>query len=96
MQVREYNKIDERVIRGNVIGNEKYVVEINQNGDGVSKFGDIYINRFKKTDDYKQGIFVYVKDIKTEDKEENIEDEELEIKRIERLYKNSKGEEINE
>ena len=29
--------------------------------------GDIYINRFKKTDDYKQGIFVYVKDIKTDE-----------------------------
>ena len=65
--VREYNKIDERIIRANVIGNEKYVVEINQNGDGVSKLGDIYINRFKKTDDYKQGIFVYVKDIKTDE-----------------------------
>ena len=24
--VREYNKIDERIIRGNVIGNEKYTI----------------------------------------------------------------------
>ena len=63
--VREYNKIDERVIRGNVIGNEKYVVAMNQIGCGVSKFEENYINRFKRTDDYNQGIFFYIKDIKT-------------------------------
>ena len=63
--VREYNKIDERIQRGNVIGNEKYVVAINQDGNGVSKFEENYINRFKKTDDYKQGIFFYIKDIKS-------------------------------
>ena len=63
--VREYNKIDERIIRGNVIGNEKYVIAINQNGNGVSKFEENYINRFKKTDDYNQGIFFYIKDIQT-------------------------------
>ena len=65
--VREYNKIDERIIRGNIIGNEKYVVAINQNGEGISKFEENYINRFKKTDDYKQGIFCYIKDIETND-----------------------------
>ena len=65
--VREYSKIDERVIRGNVIGNEKYVVAINQEGVGVSKFEDNYINRFKRTDDYKQGIFFFIKDIETND-----------------------------
>ena len=61
--IREYNKIDERVIRGNIIGNEKYVVAINQLGNGVSKFEEYYINRFKRTDDYNQGIFCYIKDI---------------------------------
>ena len=35
-------------------------------------------------------------DIKDEENEEDLEEKELEIKRIERLYKNSKGEEINE
>ena len=63
--VREYNKIDERVIRGNVIGNEKYTVAIQQEGIGVSKFDENYINRFKRTDDYNQGIFFYIKDIST-------------------------------
>ena len=65
--VREYNKIDERISRGNIIGNEKYVVAINQQGIGVSKFEENYINRFKKTDDYDQGIFFYIKDIETND-----------------------------
>ena len=63
--VREYNKIDERIIRGNVIGNEKYVVAIDQQGNGISKFDDLFINRYKKTDDYAQGIFCYIKDIQT-------------------------------
>ena len=63
--VREYNKIDERIIRGNVIGNEKYVIATNQNGNGISKFEENYINRFKRTDDYNQGIFFYIKDIQT-------------------------------
>ena len=74
--VREYLKVDNRVIRGNTIGNEKYTVSINQKGEGFSKFGDNYINRFKLTNDYKQGIFLCIKDVSsnkiryvTEDKE---------------------------
>ncbi len=63
--VREYNKIDERIMRGNVIGNEKYVVAINQAGEGTSIFGENYVTRYKKTDDYSQGIFIYIKDIQT-------------------------------
>lgn len=63
--VREYNKIDERISRGNVIGNERYTVAINQEGIGVSKFEENHVNRFKKTDDYNQGIFLYIKDIQT-------------------------------
>ena len=38
---------------------------MNQKGQGFSKFKDIYINRFKKTSDEAQGIFVYIKNIKT-------------------------------
>ena len=60
-----YNKIDERLITGNVISNENYVVAMNQKGQGVSKYNDIYINRFKATDDYAQGIFFTIKNIKT-------------------------------
>ena len=59
-----YDKIDENLIRTNVISNENYSVAINQKGEGVSKYKDIYINRFKSTDEYKQGIFYYIKNIK--------------------------------
>ena len=60
-----YKKIDERLITGNVISNEDYSIAINQKGQGVSKYKDIYINRFKETDDYEQGIFFAIKNIKT-------------------------------
>ena len=59
-----YNKIDERLITGNVISNENYVVAINQKGQGVSKYKNYYVNRFKPTDDYTQGIFFTMKNIK--------------------------------
>ena len=60
-----YKKIDERLITGNVISNENYVVAMNQRGQGISKYKDLYINRFKATDDYPQGIFFAIKNIKT-------------------------------
>ncbi len=60
-----YKKIDERLMTGNFISNEDYVVAMNQKGQGVSKYKDIYINRFKKTNDYSQGIFFVIKNIKT-------------------------------
>ena len=59
-----YNKINYNLIRGNVISNENYMVAINQEGQGVSKYKDLYINRYKNTDDYKQGIYFYIKNIK--------------------------------
>ena len=59
-----YHKIDERLIAGNVISNEDYSVAMNQKGQGVSFYKDIYINRFKPTDDYSQGIFFTFKNIK--------------------------------
>ena len=58
-----YNKVDERLIRGNVISNANYTVAINQKGEGVSKFKNYYVNRYKKTDDYPQGIFFYIKNV---------------------------------
>ena len=60
-----YNKINKNLIRANVISNENYTIAINQKGQGVSKYKDILVNRFKKTDDYNQGIFFYIKNIKT-------------------------------
>ena len=62
-----YTKIDERLITGNVISNENYTIAMSQKGEGFSKYKDIYINRFKQTEDYNQGIFFYIKNIKTKD-----------------------------
>ena len=61
----QYNKINENLIRGNIVSNENYAVAINQKGQGFSKYKDIYINRFKNTDEYNQGILFYIKNIKT-------------------------------
>lgn len=60
-----YKNSDERIIRGNAISNEKYTAVINQKGQGFSKYKDIYINRFKVTKDYDQGIFFFIKNIKS-------------------------------
>lgn len=60
-----YKKIDERLIRGNVIANEDYLIAMNQKGEGVSIYKNKFINRFKNTDDYPQGIFFNIKNIKS-------------------------------
>ena len=62
--VRTYTKIDEKLITGNVISNENYMIAMNQKGEGVSKYKNIYINHFKRTDDYTQGIIFNIKSIK--------------------------------
>ena len=59
-----FTKIENGLIRSNVISNENYMVAMDQRGRGISKYKDIYINRFKATDDYAQGIFFYIKNIK--------------------------------
>ena len=58
-------KIDSPIIRSNVISNQNYTIAMNQKGEGFSKYKNIYVNRFKKTADEKQGIFTYIKNIKT-------------------------------
>ncbi len=60
-----FNKIDERLVTGNVISSEDYVVAMNEKGEGVSRYKNIYINRYKPTHDYPQGIFFVMKNIKT-------------------------------
>ena len=62
--VRSYTKIDEKLITGNVISNENYMVAMNQKGEGVSKYKNMYINHFKRTDDYTQGMIFNIKSIK--------------------------------
>ena len=54
---------EKNLIRSNVISNGKYTLAINELGQGFSKCEDIYVNRFKETDDYSQGIFMYLKNV---------------------------------
>ena len=63
--VREYNKPYDKLKNINLISSEDYLVVMDQKGNGYSKYKDIVINRFKKTDDEEQGIFFFFKNIKT-------------------------------
>ena len=58
-----YTKINYGIRRGNVISNGKYTSYTLDDGTGYSKYGDFLINRFKKTADYKQGFFFYVRNL---------------------------------
>ena len=62
---REYTKINHKLKNINVIANDNYTIVIDQKGNGYSKYKDILINRYKETDEEEQGIFFYLKNIKT-------------------------------
>lgn len=38
---------------------------MNSKGESYSKYGNILINRYKKTNDLNQGNFFYIKDVKS-------------------------------
>ena len=63
--VREYNKPYDKLNNINLISSGEYSVITDQQGNGYSKYRDIVINRFKKTDDIAQGVFFFFKNIKT-------------------------------
>ena len=63
--VREYTKPYDKLKHINIVSNEDYSVIIDQKGDGYSKYKDIAINRFKKTDIIQEGINFFFKNIKT-------------------------------
>lgn len=62
---RMYQKINEKLPISNVISNDNYTIVMGDKGDGYSKYKDVIINRFKKTEEITQGIFFFVKNIKT-------------------------------
>lgn len=64
-QINTFNKVDERLITGNIISSEDYTIAIDQKGRGISKYKDVYINRFKSSKVYNQGINICIKNIKT-------------------------------
>ena len=62
---RIFNKMNTTINNCNVISNDNYTIVLKENGEGYSQYNDILINRFKETDDYSQGIFLYLKNIKS-------------------------------
>ena len=60
-----FTKMLEKLPNTNVIANEGYTVVVDETGKGYSQYEDILINRYKRTSDIDQGIFFYLKDIKT-------------------------------
>ncbi len=62
---REITKIHSKLPQINAISSNGYLIVLDEKGQGYSKFGDILINRYKKTSDLEQGIFFYFKNVKT-------------------------------
>ena len=63
--IRQVDNLKTDLPDSNVISNENYTVCMNKDGTGFSKYKEILINRYKYTDNYKEGIFFYFKNIKT-------------------------------
>ena len=75
--LKEITKFDNTLPELNAISNEDYLVCTNKNGTGFSKYKDILINRYKKTNEYTEGIFLYFKNMKSKKIWSNIYDEKV-------------------
>ncbi len=62
---RIYTKLNPYLNNFNVIANDNYTIAINEKGEGFSKYNDIFVNRYKETNEYPQGIGFYIKNIRT-------------------------------
>ena len=60
---RVYTKVNKDIPISNVISNGNYMSLSLVDGQGYSKYKNILINKFKETDDYKQGNFFYVRNL---------------------------------
>ena len=60
--IENHNKLNTKY---NVISNSDYKIVINDFGEGYSQYKDILINRYKQNFEIKQGMFFYVKNLKT-------------------------------
>ena len=62
-----YYKIElediDNINRINAISNQDYTIIMDEKGNGYSKYRDIYINRYKYTDENSQGINFYIRNI---------------------------------
>jgi cyclic beta-1,2-glucan synthetase len=62
---RVYKKQNENLNNFNTISNEDYTICINDKGEGFSKYKNLFINRYKHTNDYPEGICFFIKNIRT-------------------------------
>ena len=62
---RTIDKKNDLLNEFNLISNNEYSILIDKNGNGYSKYKDIVINRYKKTDNINQGIHFFIKNIKS-------------------------------
>ena len=61
---RVFNKINEKRNIINAIANDKYLIVMDQKGNGFSRLDDVLINRYKPLSDEIQGIVFYLKNIR--------------------------------
>lgn len=55
-----YNKVNQFPRKCNVLSNENYLIEIDDKGEGYSKYKDILVNKYKETSDVKKrNILLY-------------------------------------
>lgn len=61
----KYTQIDTILRKSNILSNENYLIEINDKGEGYSKYKEILINKYKETEDTPRGIFFYLRNSQT-------------------------------
>lgn len=60
---RQFTEKDEGIDELNIISSNNYSIMCNKCGNGISKYKNIAINRYKSTDYMDQGILFFIKDI---------------------------------
>ncbi len=73
---KDITEFDDELPFLNVISNENYTVCTNKDGSGFSKYKNVLINRYKETNNYKEGIFIFFKNMKNNEIWSNIRNKE--------------------
>lgn len=76
---RVYTKVNKKLNTCNVISNGMYTICNKIDGTGFSKYRNIFINRYKETADYKQGITFYIKNLSNKQIWENVPNDNSKI-----------------
>ncbi|MBR6033598.1 MAG: hypothetical protein IKP28_02510 [Clostridia bacterium] len=62
---RVYTKPNPNINRTNVISSDNYTIFMDEFGKGFSKYNNLLINRFNEDSDLEQGVFFYLKNVRT-------------------------------